>query len=110
MIDMSKVIPGFNRGQQNQGVGQDPAFNPAQTQDTGPNPYEDYTMQDPGAFQFPELWGQAEGLYGDVMGGGMNIASPWQFGYGSDVLRGMAGTGRPVDIQGWVAANEPVMP
>ena len=107
MIDMSKVIPGFNRGPQGDpNISQNP--NLEQVQNTA-NPYEDYQMPDPGAFPFPDLWGQAEDFYGNMMGGGMNVGSPWQWGYGSDVLRGMAGSGMPVDIEGWAAANEPVM-
>ena len=110
MIDMSKVIPGFNRGpQQAQGQG-NAGQNPPQVQDTGgQNPYDDYTMQDPGAFQFPGLWNQANDFYANMMGGGGNVSSPWQWGVGSNVLSGMAQTGNPVDMEAWAAANAPVM-
>ena len=121
MIDLSKTFnygkgpqsqpqmtaPGTNTGPiPNQGTPPG-ATPPAQGQDWNYDPYQNFTMDAPGAFPFPEQWQTASDYFTGLTQSG--VPTPWQYGYGSDQLRNMIDAqGMPVDIQGYADAQLPI--
>jgi hypothetical protein len=126
MIDMTKTFgAGGNRSggylpdqttttpTQQQPYGPDPNAAPTALpdqqggQDWDYDPYQNFTMDAPQAFPFPDQWAQASNYFQNLMGSG--VQTPWQYGYGSDQLRNMIGAdGQPVDIQGYADAQLPL--
>ena len=84
-----------------------PAAPPAPGQDWNYDPYQDFTMDAPGPFPFPEQWKTASDYFTNLTQSG--VPTPWQYGYGSDQLRNMIDAqGMPVDIQGYADAQLPI--
>ena len=122
MIDMSKTFsygrkatggqkaqspqmtaPGTNTGPLPDQNATPPAI---QGQNWSYDPYQNFTMQPPGAFPFPQQWADASNYFTNLLGAG--VQTPWQYGYGSDQLRNMIDAqGMPVNIQGYAEAQLP---
>jgi len=129
MIDLSKTMNYGQNPQYAHTMGpEDLAMNPVQGTNTGPiadpnatpppaqgqsgqnwdyDPYQDFQMDAPPPFPFPEQWKTASDYFTNLTQSG--VPTPWQYGYGSEQLRNMIDAqGMPVDIQGYADAQLPV--
>ena len=85
-----------------------PATAPSGEQDWNYDPYQDFQMDAPQPFPFPDQWANASNYFTNLMGSG--VQSPWQYGHGSGQLQNLIGAdGQPVDIQGYAESQLPVM-
>jgi len=71
------------------------------------DPYQDFQMDAPQPFPFPEQWADASSYFTNLLGAG--VQSPWQYGYGSGQLQNMIDeNGQPIDINAYAAAQLPL--
>ena len=96
-----------------QPYGPDPNAQPPapQGQQGGQNwdydPYQDFQMDAPQPFPFPDQWANASNYFTNLLGSG--VQTPWQYGYGSGQLQNMIdANGQPIDINAYAEAQLPL--